>query len=133
MSSKPTPRRSSLAGLSPAIPAREETVPNRPPAQPGRPRFTDSESTSPSPAERVSTVPESADHPRTKKVTLNISPSLLEEAKDAFWVDLGEYRSFSEWVAHALREHIESTKRRHRLTVLPKRPHKDLPTGRPIN
>lgn len=69
----------------------------------------------------------------TQKMTVNISRDLIDEAKDAFWLAHGEYRTFSAWVEHALRRHIDATKAAHGVKQLPRRPGSgSLPSGRPL-
>lgn len=66
-------------------------------------------------------------------MTVNISRDLIDQAKDAFWLAHGEYRTFSAWVEHALRRHIDATKLAHGVDDLPRRPGSgSLPPGRPL-
>ncbi len=117
-----TPRRSILEGRHPAIPQGPA------PVSPASPE------TDPLPATpaRATTEP-FAPRDRRQKMTINVSSALVDQAKDAFWVARGEYRSFSAWVEDALRRHIDTTRAAHDLDELPPRPHVELPTGRPIS
>jgi hypothetical protein len=65
-------------------------------------------------------------------MTINVSAELVDEAKNAFWVDRGDYRSFSAWVAEALQRQIQQTMDRHGISALPPRPGDGLPPGRPL-
>jgi hypothetical protein len=69
---------------------------------------------------------------RNTKVTINIPAELIDEAKNAFWVQRGSYRSFSAWIADAVQHKIAETMTEHGLTALPPRPYEDLPPGRPV-
>lgn len=67
-------------------------------------------------------------------MTVNISHHVIDQAKDAFWLARGEYRTFSAWVEDALRRHIDATKTAHSLDDLPHRPGRGpLPPGRPLS
>jgi hypothetical protein len=66
-------------------------------------------------------------------MTINIPAELVNQAKDAFWLDHRDYRSFSAWVSEALRQQIEQTMTRHGVDSLPHRPLTDLPPGRPLS
>lgn len=68
----------------------------------------------------------------SQKMTVNISRDLAEQAKDAFWLARGEYRTFSAWIEDALRHHIDATKHAHGADDIPARPGGSLPTGRPL-
>ena len=65
-------------------------------------------------------------------MTVNLDSDLQEQAKDAYWQVRGDYRTFSDWVAEAIAEKIEETKRRAGLEDVPTRPRGGLPTGRPL-
>ncbi len=106
------PRRSILEGSHPALPQQP------PPAMPTTPA---TDTTGPIPA-----------RPRRQKMTVNVSSDLVDQAKDAFWVARGEYRSFAAWIEEALRRQIEATQAAHSLDELPPRPRGELPTGRPV-
>ncbi len=126
---RPQPRRSALSGTHPAIPPAGQTVTN--PEMPPIPATT----TRPlSPAARPAP-PAAATAPvaRTQKMTINVPTELVDEAKNAFWVDRGSYRTFSAWVAEALERQIQETRQRHRIDVLPPRPGDGLPPGRPLS
>ena len=70
----------------------------------------------------------------TQKMTVNISPDLINQAKDAYWLAHSEYRTFSSWVEDALRRHIDATKTAHGVDHLPPRPGGwALPPGRPLD
>lgn len=118
---RPQPRTSALSGRHPAVPlAASEPLPATPPI-PATP-----------------TTPEKVTKPAkpatvTQKMTVNISRDLIDQAKDAFWLAHGEYRTFSAWVEHALRRHIDATKLAHGVDDLPRRPGSgSLPPGRPL-
>jgi hypothetical protein len=66
-------------------------------------------------------------------MTINIPADLVNQAKDAFWLDHRDYRSFSAWVSEALRRQIEQAMARHGVDSLPARPVTDLPPGRPLS
>lgn len=66
-------------------------------------------------------------------MTINVPADLVDEAKNAFWVERGTYRSFSSWVAEALHRQIEQTMQRHGIEALPPRPGDGLPPGRPLS
>jgi hypothetical protein len=66
-------------------------------------------------------------------MTINVPAALVDEAKNAFWVDRDSYRSFSSWVAEALHRQIEQTMQRHGIEALPPRPGDGLPPGRPLS
>jgi hypothetical protein len=69
----------------------------------------------------------------SQKMTVNVSRDLVDQAKDAFWLARGEYRTFSAWVEDALRRHIDATKAAHDVDTLPRRPGGGaLPPGRPL-
>lgn len=70
---------------------------------------------------------------RSRKVTVNVSADLAEQAKDAYWIARGEYRTFSAWVEAAMRRHIDATRRAHDVDEIPARPGGSLPTGRPLS
>jgi hypothetical protein len=65
-------------------------------------------------------------------MTINVPTDLVDAAKNAFWADRGEYRTFSAWVAEALERQIADTMHRHGLSRLPARPGEGLPPGRPL-
>jgi hypothetical protein len=72
-------------------------------------------------------------NPASQKMTVNVSRDLIGQAKDAFWLARGEYRTFSAWIEDALRRHIDATKTAHGVDNLPRRPGGGaLPSGRPI-
>jgi hypothetical protein len=104
----------------PAFPVRAVVPSPTPAAEPPQIRPTQS-------AQQVQPAPS-----RNKKLTINLQDHLVEEAKNAFWVDRGTYATFSSWVAEALQRQIEDTMARHRLTALPQRPGDGLPPGRPL-
>jgi Arc/MetJ-type ribon-helix-helix transcriptional regulator len=70
---------------------------------------------------------------RPKKMTVNLDNQLQEDAKDAFWLARGQYRTFSAFVEEALRRHIRDTMDAHSVDQLPRRPGGSLPTGRPLS
>jgi hypothetical protein len=65
-------------------------------------------------------------------MTINVPGDLIDAAKNAFWVDRGDYRTFSAWVAEALERQIADTMQRRGLRQLPDRPGEGLPPGRPL-
>jgi len=119
------PRISALSGRHPAVPMGDS-----PPAAPATPE------TPPPPA--MVTMAAKPAMPETaaganQKMTINISKDIADQAKDAFWLARGEYRTFSAWVEDALRRHIDATKAAHGLDDLPRRPGGgSLPPGRPL-
>jgi hypothetical protein len=123
MSSSPhrQPRTSALSGRHPAVPlATEPTAPK--PETPAMASMVAKPATPETPA----TV--------TQKMTVTISTDTADQAKDAFWLARGEYRTFSAWVEDALRRHIDATKAAHGLNNLPHRPGGgSLPPGRPLS
>ena len=110
-----TPRRSILEGRHPAIPQESTPKTDTKPVMPA------TDTTGPIPAQ-----------PRRQKMTVNVTSDLVDQAKDAFWVARGEYRSFAAWIEEALRRQIEATRVAHSLDELPPRPRAELPTGRPV-
>lgn len=122
---RPEPRKSGLSGVHPAIPPtqRTDTTPAMPPFR-GRPVLQSSPPGAPVPP---------ASTPRSQKMTINVPAELVDEAKNAFWVDRGAYRSFSSWVAEALQRQIQETMSRHGIQALPQRPGDGLPPGRPLS
>lgn len=117
---RPEPRRSALAGFHPATPREEmDTKPAIPATAP--------RTLAPAPQPAARPAP-----PRNVKMTINVPAELVDEAKNAFWVERGSYRSFSSWIAEALQRQIAETMTRHDLTALPARPDVDLPPGRPL-
>lgn len=129
------PRQSALSGRHPAVPAAPagsaatpETPETR--AKPGTP------ATQPKPETAVNPVtPETDPFPEqgSQKLTVNVPRDLVGQAKDAFWLARGEYRTFSAWVEAALAEQIERTKAAHGVEEIPPRPGGSLPTGRPLS
>lgn len=65
-------------------------------------------------------------------MTFNLSEDVVEQARDAFWLARGEYRTLADWVEVALLRHIEETKKAQGVEEIPPRPG-PLPVGRPIN
>jgi hypothetical protein len=126
------PRRSSLAGGHPAVPVAARVPDPASPPQPESPATPEKPAT----AETVP-FPVSAPNPetpsRSQKLTVNIDRQLIDQAKDAFWLARGEYRTFSAWVEAALRRHIDATKEAHGVDELPQRPGGPLPPGRPLS
>jgi hypothetical protein len=117
------PRTSALSGRHPAVPVLATDQPATPPMPPTP--ATPTTVTKPA----ITAKPAGS----TLKMTVNISRDLIDEAKDAFWLAHGEYRTFSAWVEHALRRHIDATKTAHGVDELPRRPGSgSLPPGRPI-
>ena len=117
------PRTSALSGRHPAVPL---PATDQPPAAP-MPATPATPTTVTKPA--ISAKPGGS----TQKMTVNISRDLIDEAKDAFWLAHGEHRTFSAWVEHALRRHIDATKTAHGVDQLPRRPGSgSLPPGRPL-
>ncbi|MCW2899052.1 MAG: hypothetical protein JWO67_1317 [Streptosporangiaceae bacterium] len=130
---RPQPRRSALSGLHPAIPRSEQTDP-----KPEIPAITPSTAAPMRTAPPPSSAPEPVSAPapapsRNQKMTINIPGELVDQAKDAFWLDHRDYRSFSAWVSEALRQQIAQTMARHGVDSLPARPTTDLPAGRPLS
>lgn len=79
------------------------------------------------------TKPATLEAATSQKMTVNVSRDLIDQAKDAFWLARGEYRTFSAWVEDALRRHIDATKAAHDVDTLPRRPGGGaLPPGRPL-
>lgn len=66
-------------------------------------------------------------------MTVNIDSALQEAAKNAFWLDHADYRTFSAWVEDALRAKIAATKTARGVDEVPPRPGGPLPTGRPLS
>jgi hypothetical protein len=66
-------------------------------------------------------------------MTINIPTDLVNQAKDAYWMDRLDYRSFSAWVSEALQRQIEQTLTRHGVDTVPARPGDGLPPGRPLS
>lgn len=129
MSTRRQPRQSALSGGHPAIPAesRAALAPEAAtPERPERPTTTVTPLTVPLPAKPAKAATTS------QKMTVNINRELAEQAKDAFWLARGEYRTFSAWIEDALRHHIEATKHVHGVDDVPARPGGSLPTGRPL-
>lgn len=119
------PRTSALSGRHPAVPLSATEEPPTPPmpATPATPTTVTKPGIPEKPVGSSS----------TQKMTVNISRDLINEAKDAFWLAHGEYRTFSAWVEHALRRHIHATKAAHGVDQLPRRPGSgSLPPGRPL-
>jgi hypothetical protein len=117
------PRTSALSGRHPAVPL---PATGQPPTAP-MPATPVTPTTVTKPA--IPAKPPGS----TQKMTVNISRDLIDEAKDAFWLAHGEYRTFSAWVEHALRRHIDATKTAHGVDQLPRRPGSgSLPSGRPL-
>lgn len=117
------PRTSALSGRHPAVPL---PATGQPPTAP-MPATPVTPTTVTKPA--IPAKPTGS----TQKMTVNISRDLIDEAKDAFWLAHGEYRTFSAWVEHALRRHIDATKTAHGVDQLPRRPGSgSLPPGRPL-
>ena len=83
----------------------------------------------------MSASPEVAEKPArvSQKMTINVNTELVDDAKNAFWMDRREYQSFSEWVSEAIQNQVELTKTRHGVQELPARPRRDLPAGRPLS
>lgn len=126
MTARRQPRQSALSGGHPAIPA-ESRAPLAPEAAtPETPTTAVTPSTVPLPG-----IPAKA-AATSVKMTVNINRDLAEQAKDAFWLARGEYRTFSAWIEDALRHHIEATKHVHGVDDVPARPGGSLPTGRPL-
>lgn len=113
------PRASALSGRHPAVPLTEQP----PPPITATPE-TPATVTKPATAEKL------APH---QKMTVNASRALIDQAKDAFWLARGEYRTFSAWIEDALRRHIDATKTAYGVDTLPPRPGGGaLPPGRPL-
>lgn len=138
MSTGYRPRRSALSSRHPAIP--EPAASPEPHAEPQDtepPAPTPSPDSDPGPTIEVTRETESLldsakPSARSKKMTVNIAGDLEADAKNAYWVERDEYRTFSDWVAEAISRHVEETKRRRGLDDLPVRPGGGLPTGRPL-
>lgn len=139
---RPQPRRSQLGGLHPAIPPTEETdtkpaIPGQEPGQPSSRSFRVTHRQGPPTqlplTDRRQEPAEPEPSSRSEKMTINIPAALINEAKDAYWVDRGSYRTFSEWIAEALQRQIQDTMTRHGLEQLPTRPARGLPPGRPLS
>jgi hypothetical protein len=104
--------------ISAAAPARAPRLlsPDRTPAPRGHRLRRSGPVAVPATAERfhfLVSAPNSATPSRTtgsQKLTVNIDRQLIDQAKDAFWLARGEYRTFSGWVEAALRRHIDATK-----------------------
>jgi hypothetical protein len=112
------PRTSALSGRHPAVPL---AAPETQSPTPATPATVTKPATPAKPAAG------------TQKMTVNVSRDLIDQAKDAFWLAHGEYRTFSAWVEHALRRHIDATKAAHGVDYLPRRPGSgSLPPGRPL-
>lgn len=122
------PRTSALSGRHPAVPLASDPQPPTPPI-PATPA-------TPTTAETPATVTKTATLEKpaaSQKMTVNVSRDLIDQAKDAFWLARGEYRTFSAWVEDALRRHIDATKAAHDVDTLPRRPGGGaLPPGRPL-
>ena len=105
------PRTSALSGRHPAVPLASD----------------------PQPA--TVTKPATLEKPTaSQKMTVNVSRDLIDQAKDAFWLARGEYRTFSAWVEDALRRQIDATKAAHDVDTMPRRPGGGaLPPGRPLS
>jgi hypothetical protein len=118
------PRTSALSGRHPAVPMESEP-------KPPTPSITETPATPATPA--TVTKPVNPGNPASQKMTVNVSRDLIGQAKDAFWLARGEYRTFSAWIEDALRRHIDATKTAHGVDNLPRRPGGGaLPSGRPI-
>jgi hypothetical protein len=99
--------------------------------KPPTPSITETPETPATPA--TVTKPVNPGNPASQKMTVNVSRDLIGQAKDAFWLARGEYRTFSAWIEDALRRHIDATKTAHGVDNLPRRPGGEaLPSGRPI-
>lgn len=132
------PRQSALSGRHPAVPAApagSATTPGPPetrakPETPAQPTTDSKPATAPNPA-----TPETDPFPGqgSQKLTVNVPRDLVGQAKDAYWLARGEYRTFSAWVEAALVEQIERTKATHGVENIPPRPGGSLPTGRPLS
>ncbi len=92
MTTRPQPRSSALAGLSPTSPA----SPTRNAGKAGNASFSGNSSKA-----------------ATTKITITLATELSEEARGAFWATgfLTEKRSFSEWVAAAIEMKLNHDRR----------------------
>ena len=124
------PRTSALSGRHPAVPLASGPQPSTPPipASPATPATPATVATPTTVAKPATLEPATS-----QKMTVNVSRDLIDQAKDAFWLARGEYRTFSAWVEDALRRHIDATKAAHDVDTLPRRPGGGaLPPGRPL-
>ncbi|MDT5044936.1 MAG: hypothetical protein QOG75_789 [Mycobacterium sp.] len=123
------PRTSALSGRHPAVPLASDPQPAIPPIP--------ATSATPVTVTRPTTVTKPATLEKSsasQKMTVNVSRDLIDQAKDAFWLARGEYRTFSAWVEDALRRHIDATKAAHDVDTMPRRPGGGaLPPGRPLS
>lgn len=122
------PRTSALAGRHPAIPDAGEPTALAQPAQGAGPGTDVPPVTEPLPVGDSAPPPPAS----SAKVTLNLPTDLIDDAKDAYWVERDDYPNFSGWVAAALERRIQDLMDRRELTTLPPRPRRSLPSGRPL-
>lgn len=124
------PRTSALSGRHPAVPLASDPSDPQPPTPPipATPAIPTTVATP-----TTVTKPATLEPATSQKMTVNVSRDLIDQAKDAFWLARGEYRTFSAWVEDALRRHIDATKAAHDVDTLPRRPGGGaLPPGRPL-